>query len=161
MGGFPKKERQAIIDGYLAETGRNMFIPAEFIDWLSGQKSHPAYPWFFSKTDKEAAREWRIDLARRMASGLRIVVEASDTKAASVVGLTVREYPAYVSPLDGRRQGGGYAPFDPDDAAMMAELRRQGMVALKSWLNRYGGAFPEAAAITDIVEAYEEGRKAG
>jgi hypothetical protein len=37
MSGFPKKERQRIVDEYLQATGRNMFVPGEFVDWLKEQ----------------------------------------------------------------------------------------------------------------------------
>lgn len=161
MAGFPTKERQKIIDGYLAETGRNMFVPGEFIDWLSGQPDHVAYPWFFTKGDAEAAREYRIQLARQMASGLRIVAKTEDVKKAKVVGITVREYPAFMSPAAGRRSGGGYEPFDPKDAVQVAELKRQGIVALKSWLNRYQSVFGAASdPVFELVEALEKERLA-
>ena len=56
MSGFTRKRRQDIIDGYLATTGRNMFVPHEFIDWLAGQTEQEAYPWFFGMDDAAAAR---------------------------------------------------------------------------------------------------------
>ena len=139
---FTAKDRQRIIDGYLSESGRNLFVPAEFIDWLSGQPDHEAHEWFFSKSDAETAREHRIWMARRMANGLRITAEVSTAPSkGNVVSVSVREFPAYMSPVASRRDGGGYQPFDPKDAGAMAELRRQGAVAMRSWLNRYGGAF--------------------
>jgi len=136
MSGFPKKERQRIIDEYLQATGRNMFVPAEFVDWLGDHPEHEAYEWFYGMDDVEAARQYRIDLARRMASGLRIVV--SETEAVTNT-ITVREYPAYVSPRQGRKEGGGYAPFDPRSEIDQAELRMQAAIALAAWLNRYRG----------------------
>ena len=36
-----------MVDDYLNRTGSNLFVPAEFIDWLSGQPDHEAYPGFF------------------------------------------------------------------------------------------------------------------
>ena len=137
---FTKADRQRIIDAYLNETGAHMFIPAEFIDWLADRPDHEAYPLFYGKSDAEAAREHRIWIARRMANGLRIVSQVSETKA-NVVSVSVREFPAYLSPAAQRQGGGGYQPFQPDDARQMAELRRQGAVAMQSWLNRYRGAF--------------------
>ena len=139
MANFWKK-RQEIIDGYLMETGRNMFVASEFIDWLAERPDHEAYPWFFAKDDAEAAREYRIGLARRMASGMRVVARTETTET-NVVQITESSYPAYVSPVAGRSKGGGYERFDPDDAEAMAELQRQGAVALRSWLDRYQGAF--------------------
>lgn len=149
---FSKQDRQKIVDGYLAATGRNLFVPGEFIDWLSGEPEHEAYEWFFSQTDADAAREYRIGLARRMASGLRITTVIEE-KEASVTSIRVREYPAYVSPVAGRRSGGGYTPFNPNDAADMDELRRQGAVALRSWLVRYRGAYEAAGVSVASIEA--------
>src|SRR5690554_3353097 len=42
---FAKKDRQRIIDGYLAATGRNLFVASEFIDWLGEHPEHEAYEW--------------------------------------------------------------------------------------------------------------------
>lgn len=145
------QHRQRIIDGYLAETGRNMFIPGEFVDWLADKPSHPAYRIFFDKTDEEAAREHRIGLARRMAAGLRITVH-SETKTAQVVHVVTREYPALISPVGGRSIGGGYMPFDPSDPAAMAEIRRQACTALQSWLNRYRGVAESVGLDLHAVE---------
>ena len=103
---FKSKDRQRIIDGYLAESGRNMFVPAEFIDWLADQPEHEAYDLFYGMSDANAARQHRIALARRMASGLRIVAKQEESRS-NVVAVTTREYPAYVSPVAGRRVGGG------------------------------------------------------
>lgn len=137
---FKKADRQRIIDGYLAATGRNMFNAAEFIDWLSGQPEHEAYEWFFGMSDEDAAREHRIQMARQMANGLRIVAQISGApEKASAISVTTREFPAMVSPMAGRKSGGGYEPFHPDDPAMVAELRRQGAQSLRAWLARYRG----------------------
>lgn len=149
---FKKADRQRIIDGYLAETGRNLFIASEFIDWLADKPKHAAYPLFYGRDDASAAREWRIDLARRMASGLRITVTTQETGKNKVVHITTREYPAYVSPMAHRRQGGGYQVVDPKDLAVIDEIRRQGCVALKSWLNRYRGVFEDAGVNLAGVE---------
>lgn len=149
---FKKSDRQRIVDGYLAATGRNLFIASEFIDWLEGKEDHEAYPWFFGKDDAAAAREYRIDLARRMASGLRITVSQTDVSESKVVSITTREYPAYVSPMAHRTHGGGYHPVDPKDAAVMDELRRQGCTALKAWLSRYRGVFEEGGVSVAEIE---------
>lgn len=140
MAGFPKAERQKIIDDYLNRTGSNLFNAAEFIDWLSCQPDHQAYDWFFGISNEEAAREHRIQMARQMANGLRIVAQISGApEKASTVNVTTREFPAMVSPMAGRKSGGGYEPFHPDDPAMVAELRRQGAQSLRAWLARYRG----------------------
>jgi hypothetical protein len=159
---FTKADKQRIIDDYLGQSGRNLFVPGEFVDWLADHPDHECHEWFFGKTDAEAAREYRIGLARRMASGLRIVAHTDEAKTANVVSVTVREFPAYVSPVASRRVGGGYQPFDPDDAGDMAELRRQGAVAMRSWLERYRGAFADRdlTALEEIAAGADAGRVA-
>lgn len=145
-GGFSRTKRQEIITGYLRETGRNTFDPGAFVDWLAGQPEHEAYPWFYGQDDAHHAREHRIMLARQMANGLRITVRSEETSKSGVVRISEREYPAFISPVSTRRSGGGYVSVDPGNPAVMAELRRQGAVALSSWLARYAGAF-EAAGV--------------
>lgn len=140
MAGFTEKDRQRIIDGYLAESGANLFVPADFVDWLADHPEHEAYEWFFGQGDQAAAREHRILMARQMANGLRITANVSTAPAkGQVVSVTVREFPAFVSPVAGRHQGGGYQAFDVNDPGIVAELRRQGAVALLGWLSRYRG----------------------
>lgn len=158
MSKFTKQVRQRIIDGYLSETGRNMFLPGEFIDWLSGKSDHEAYPWFFELSDAEAAREHRIALARQMASGLRISVQAQEVSRSEVKSITVREFPAFVSPVEGRKAGGGYVPFDPNDRDAVDELRRQGATALRSWVARYGGVIQseDAQVLKEIAASLED-----
>jgi hypothetical protein len=153
MAGFPKSERQRIIDEYLAATGANQFVPGEFIDWLAANPDHEAYDWFYGIDDSAAAREYRIDLARRMASGLRVVAKVSSAPdKGNVVHVTSREYPAYVSPMAGRKDGGGYSPFNPDDPEAVAELARQGATALRSWLSRYRGAAESSGVDVSAIE---------
>ena len=139
MAYFSKDTKQRIIDDYLQNTGANMFVPSEFVDWLSGQPEHEAYDAFYGMDDAEAARQHRIDMARSMASGLRIVAK-TETVDNKVVSIKVTEYPAYISPVAKRRDGGGYEPFDPNDEVAQAELRRQAGVALAAWLERFRGA---------------------
>lgn len=148
---FKVADRQKIIDGYLANTGRNMFIPSEFVDWLGENPDHEAYEWFYGMGDDEAARQHRIGLARRMAAGLRIVTTTQAT-VSNVVAVTTREYPAFVSPIAGRKAGGGYEPVDPKDEEQIAELRRQGASALRGWLARYRGAFEHVGIDLSGVE---------
>lgn len=152
MAKFTSKDRQRIIDEYLASTRRNMFVAGEFIDWLGRNPGHEAYEWFFSKSDTEAAREYRIGLARQMASGLRITLKVSDTPKSSV-SVKVREFPALVSPISGRKSGGGYQSFDPSDAVLVAELRRQAVQSLTAWLNRYRGVMEAGGTDLSQIEA--------
>tara|TARA_R110002096_G_scaffold176361_1_gene352551 strand:- start:201 stop:707 length:507 start_codon:yes stop_codon:yes gene_type:complete len=140
MSNFARKTKQRIIDDYLQATGYNIFKADEFVDWLANQPEHEMYNAFYGTDDATAARQWRIDMARRMASGLRIVVKQEEVQQSSVVSIKVAEYPAYISPVSKRREGGGYEPFDPNDEASQEELRRQAGVALAAWLNRFRGS---------------------
>jgi hypothetical protein len=162
MAKFSKSKRQKIIDDYLAETGSNMFSASEFVDWLEDHPDHEAYPWFFSKDDAALARQYRIDLARRMVSGLRIVTTIHNAES-KVVTITTREFPAYVSPMAGRNGGGGYGRFDPSSPTDVDALVQEGVAALRSWLERYRGAFgvvgADVSAVEEIV-ARTEGRVA-
>jgi hypothetical protein len=142
-----REERQAVIDEYIAETGEASVVPAAFIEWLRPRKNHLAHGWFFAKSDADAAFEYRMLRFRQFANGLRITVQVTySDPVTSKVTLIPREFPAMVSPVAGRRAGGGYQAFDPSDPALMAELRRQGATAMRAWLARYRGAY-EAAGV--------------
>lgn len=155
MAGFAKAERQRVIDAYLNETGRNMFVPREFLAWLKGQPDHEAYPVFFSLSDEQAAHNYRVERVRQWVAGLRVTVNITSTTH-HIGKVTIGEYklPGMVSPMGGRKSGGGYLTAS-DDPAMIYELRRQAAVALESWLERFGGVLALAggseAPIKEIV----------
>ena len=159
MSAFKKAKAacQRVIDEYLSETGRNLYIPAEFIDWLADQPDHEAYAWFYGKDDATLAREARINMARQMASGLRIVARVSTAPSqAQTVNVVTREYPAYISPQAGRRDGGGYHPFNPDDVEAMTEMQRQAATGLRAWLSRYRGTVEAGGHDLSHIEALAE-----
>ena len=95
---FSKKTRQRVVDEYLQQTGSNLFKPDEFVEWLEGQPEHEMYNAFFGKSDEEMAHRYRVDMARRMASDLRIVVKEQVVEKKKVQ-VKVTEYPAYISPV--------------------------------------------------------------
>ena len=154
MGYFARKTRQRIILGYLADTGKNMFVPDEFVTWLLDHPEHELYETFHGR-DEELLWQAKLDLARQLASGLWIVVKQEEVQQSEVVSIKVAEYPAYISPVAKRKEGGGYEPFDPDDEASQEELRRQAGVALAAWLNRFRGSAEhiglDMTPIEDIV----------
>tara|TARA_Y100001937_G_scaffold57822_1_gene79233 strand:- start:1916 stop:2425 length:510 start_codon:yes stop_codon:yes gene_type:complete len=152
MSNFAKKTKQRIIDGYLQATGLNIYKPDEFVDWLAEQPDHEAYDAFYGMDDSVAARNWRIDKARQMASGLRIVVKQEDVTQSEVISIKVTEYPAYISPVATRKSGGGYERFDPKDEAAQQELRKQAGVYLAGWLGRFRGAAENAGLDLTSVE---------
>jgi len=135
-----KDERQEIVDNYLAETGRNMFKVDEFTDWLKGKPEHRCYDRFFGSGDEEAARQYRMGLARQLISGLRIQVHIPPVEQVDVSQLATAisyEAPAFISPMSSRRTGGGYVPYDPESEESRSELRRQAAADLARWFNRF------------------------
>lgn len=141
MAGFSKTERQRIVDSYLNDTGRNAFVPLQFIEWLRDRPDHEVYDVFFGMDDAEAALAHRIELARGWVSGLRITVKTAAAAPSRIGSVTVREhrFPAMISPVCGRKSGGGYVALDPDDLDHMRELARQGAADLTRWIERYEG----------------------
>ena len=151
MPAWNARERQRIVDAYLNASGRNQFVPREFLAWLRERPDHPVHPVFFGMDDAEAAQAWREGRVRHWISGLRIAVRAADAGTSVVSCVVVRELPAMVSPVAGRREGGGYALVDPSDPAMLAELQRQAAGALDSWFGRYAGVAEIAGVDTTPI----------
>jgi hypothetical protein len=151
MATWSARERQRVVDAYLNDSGCNQFVPREFLAWLRERPDNPVHPVFFGMDDAEAAQAWREGRVRHWISGLRIAVRVTNDVSSAVVGVVVRELPAMVSPAAGRSAGGGYAPVDPSDPAMLAELRRQAAGALDSWLGRYAGVTELAGVDTTPI----------
>lgn len=147
MAGFDRSYRRKIIDEYLNDTGNNVFEPRLFLGWLKERPDHRAYPIFFSKSDEEAAEEYRVGLVRQFVSGLKISVAVSTAPIESkVVSVRVEEtppaafkLPAFISPIADRREGGGYHSVDPSDGATVRELARQAAADLLRFVRRNEG----------------------
>lgn len=142
--GFQKnalREKQRIVDEYLNDAGRNLFVPAEFLLWLRDREDHPMHGVFFGQPDEDAAMEHRKEAVRRWVSGLRLKVrvEGQPTGKARAVRVSELSVPAMLSPVALRKAGGGYYAVDVKDPAHVDELSRQAAAALESWLERYGG----------------------
>ena len=143
---FGKRDRQAIANDYLNKTGRNIIVPAEFREWLSTQPDHPMYKVL--EWDKEkAAIKYQIQQIRQFFSGCKITIKYKDIPSQSIdvnssIGVSearVLKFPTYISPIDGRAQGGGYHKFDLDNPETVAELCRQACRELRSWVKRHEG----------------------
>ncbi len=133
--------KQKVIDNYLNESGSNRFVPAEFLVWLKDRPEHDCYEVFFGMSDQEAAQAYREELVRKWVSGLRVIVRSEGEDLRRVGSVEVREYsvPLVHSPVESRREGGGYVHTNPTDPEHLAELARQGAVALAAWIERFGG----------------------
>lgn len=139
MSKFTKERRQEIIREF-AIRHNGHFNPALFVQEVRASGAgHPAYEWFEWDEDK-AAQQHRLWQAREFANGLRVsfTVETIGRKGA----VTVREVamPFALSPVDQRKQGGGYVVSDPNDPAHMGELCRQAATDLQRWIRRYEAA---------------------
>ena len=135
MHKFTKKLRQDIVNDYIAEHGA--FNASEFVDYVREQgASHPAFDWF-EWDDEKCAERYRVGQARDFVSGLTVSFSV-ETVQRSGVSVRVVESPMLVSPMEGRKSGGGYIEVDPLDPMAMGVLAREAASTLQSWLNRYG-----------------------
>ena len=144
---FGKKDRQEIINDYLNKTGRNSYVPAEFVEWIQVQPNHPVYKLFVFEDDAKMALKQRIQIARQFATGCKITikykpVQSQSIDADSAISIPepkVLKFPTYISPIDNRAQGGGYQKFDLNNPEVVAELCRQSCRELRAWINRHEG----------------------
>ena len=144
---FGKKDREKIINDYLNQTGRNSYVPAEFVEWIKDNPEHPVYKLFGFDDDAKMALKYRIQMARQFATGCKITVqyrdlptEKLDANASIIVeDAKVVRFPTYISPIDNRAQGGGYQRFDLENPEVVAELCRQSCRELRAWINRHDG----------------------
>ena len=126
-----KEDRQRLIAEYAKRNG-GVFDPAGFMREVQEQgKNHPAFDWF-TWDDTAAAENWRVEQARRFAQGLKVIFEIQQ-----VGGGTVRiGAPALISPIENRKDGGGYKVMSLSDRDL-DELRSQALMDLRSWERRY------------------------
>ena len=158
---FGKKDRQEIINDYLNKTGRNSYVPAEFVEWIQGQPKHPAYKLFVFEDDPKMALQQRIQIASQFATGCKITIKYKPVQSQSIdvdSGISIPEpkvlkFPTYISPIDNRAQGGGYQKFDLDNPDTVSELCRQACRELRAWVKRHKGI----CAIKEVdIENLEE-----
>lgn len=137
MREFTKEVREEIIRAHVAKFGR--YQADEFIrEVRSSNGTHPAWSWF-EWNDGNAAEEHRLWQARMFVQGLRISFEVQDVRARKRSKVVVVTAPAYISPVEDRKDGGGYVATDPHNPAHQRELAGQGARALLTWLERYRG----------------------
>jgi hypothetical protein len=160
MSRFTKALRQKIVKDF-AIKHNGIYNPTLFLEEVrrSGP-SHPAYDWFEWDRDRAAA-QYQVEQARNFARDLRVSfkVEVINGGRRSI---QVREtaMPLVLSPVDGRRSGGGYVLTDENDPAHMIEHCRQAAMALRAWLSRYRSAGEHAgcdlASLEAVVKRLEE-----
>lgn len=150
MARFTKELRQQLVRDF-AERNGGWFDPAAFLAEVRESGSgHPAYEWFEWDDDK-AAHEFRMDQARDFARGLIVRFEVKTVHRGSfkIVENTV---PLAMSPLERRRDGGGYYISDPNDPAHMDELCRQAAQSLRWFMSRYNAALTHIGIAPTVLE---------
>lgn len=150
-----REQRQRLIESYARDNG-GKFDPAGFVLQVREQgRNHPAYEWF-QWDDNAAAEQWRVEQARRFATGLKVIFEVK-----AVGGKSVRvKAPAILSPVEDRSEGGGYYVTDLKQEDHLAELRKQALRDLKSWAHRYEAVLVASGANIGALTLAIEGKKA-
>lgn len=149
---FSREERQNIIERH-ARKHNGIFRPETFLEEVREEgPDHPAYAWF-EWNQQKAAEAYNLEQAREFARGLRVTFTVETVGRASPVRIAERSIPAYVSPIRGRKDGGGYVYMDPTDPEHRAELCAQAARDLKAWLTRYEAVFSFISADTSQIEA--------
>jgi hypothetical protein len=137
---FTKADRQKIVDAYVAKHGT--FDAGGFLwEVRKSNGTHEAWSWF-EWNDGKAGEAYREIQAREFVQGLKVKFEVVQTEP-KVASIIVRDAPAYISPVENRRSGGGYHAYDPANEDHRDELVRQAATAFDSWVRRYGGIFSE------------------
>jgi hypothetical protein len=138
MARFSKSLRQQIVREF-AEKNGGWFDPAAFLAEVRRQGSkHPAWEWF-EWDDNKAAHEFRVDQARDFARGLVVVFEVQTMHRGSL-RIVEQSAPLLVSPVAGRKGGGGYFVTDPNDPQHMIELCLQAAQSMRWFIGRYESA---------------------
>ena len=143
-----RERMQKIIDDFMTEAGVDIFRPGDFLDYVEARPKHPAWPILFAAGDADHARKHRLQLVRRMISGLRgevIDIETVEHETIiETVQITESEVPAtqvpkYVSIRGDRPNGGGYTKTDINNPAHRRELAAQAADELVAFASRHGG----------------------
>lgn len=152
MSRLTKALRQQIVKDF-AIKHNGVYNPTLFLEEVrrTGQ-NHPAYDWFEWDRDRAAA-QYQVEQARNFARDLRVSFSVQVVNG-DRRSIQVREtaMPLVLSPVDGRRSGGGYVLTDENDPAHMTEHCRQAAMALRAWLNRYRSAGEHVGCDLGLLE---------
>ena len=142
-----RKERERIVKEFcLRHNG--VYNPGTFVEEVRSMgPDHPAYR-HFTWDDTEAARKQRTWEARMFVQGLKLVFEVEYQTPKGRIKLVERDAPLFLSPTSTRRDGSGYNMFDPNDPEHLEELRHQGVVDLRAWIDRYSVALSSVGLTT-------------
>ena len=153
MGSFTKALRQKIVTEF-ATRHNGTYNPTLLVEEVRRTGfSHPAHSWFEWDQGK-AAFAHQIEQARDFARDLRVTFTVQVVNGGKR-SVKVREtaMPLVLSPMEGRKSGGGYLLVNPDDPVYMAEHAGQAAQALRSWWSRYQSAAEHVSITASDVEA--------
>ena len=151
MARLTKEQRQDIVRDF-AGRHHGLFTPSSFVaEVRKAGRKHPAYGWFTWDRNK-AAFEHHVWQAREFAIGLRIRFTVEEIGRNRKIRVRERVLPFAISPVETRREGGGYYITDPDNPEHMAEHCRQAAVALRTWLNRYSAVIAYTGGSLRVIE---------
>lgn len=158
MASFTKALRERIVKEF-ATRHNGLYNPALFLAEVRAEgPKHPAYAWFEWDADK-AATAYQLEQAREFARDLRVSFRVEEIIGPNQVRVSQQPMPMVLSPMDGRRSGGGYVLTDPDDPDHIAEHCRQAARTLEQWRDRYTAALAHAgvaaAEVNKIVGRLE------
>lgn len=149
-GPYTKARRQAIVKAF-ALRNNGVFNPKRFLEEVREQGSnHPAYGWFEWNKDR-AFDAYQLDQVRAFTQDLKVSFKVEEVGRVGPVRITERVMPLVMSPMAGRKDGGGYVLTNPNDPAHMAEHCRQAAIALRGWINRYDAALKHAGGSVEMV----------
>lgn len=150
MARFSKALRERIVREFTARhNGR--YDPAVFVEEVKAAgPDHEAYEWF-EWDDEAAASSFRVEQARSFVQGINISFTV-ETLVRGNITVSPCIMPLVVSPMEGRRAGGGYVINNPDNPDHVAEFCGQAARDLDAWLRRYRAAVLSAGGSTAHVE---------
>ncbi len=150
MSSFTKAKRQKIVEEFARRHNGN-YNPALFLEEVKTTgESHPAFGWFEWDADK-AASAYQLEQARDFARDLRVSFKIEEIVGPNQVRIREHPIPMVISPMEGRRHGGGYRLTDPDDPEHIAEHCLQAARTLQQWRDRYSAALAHAGIkVSDV-----------
>lgn len=151
MSRFTKQERQKIVREF-ALRHNGVYNPSLFVEEVrEAGESHPAHSWFEWDAGK-AALAYQVEQAREFARDLRIKFTVEDVGRTTPITIREAPMPMVISPVAGRRAGGGYVLVNPDSPEHMAEHCGQAATALRAWVSRYQSALVHAGGRLKDIE---------
>jgi hypothetical protein len=152
---YTAKVRQKIIADF-CKRHDGEYDPVVFVREVKRKgEDHPAYDWFVWE-DTTAAEQYRIWQARVFARNLVIKFSIEEVGRGGKMMVVEQQMPLVISPMAGRRAGGGYLLSNPQDQRHMAMLCAEAAVSLRTWLRRYSAAVHATGVPVRVVEHLAE-----